>query len=730
MTIMCDNFTYLHNCETSEDGQSLSSSNYDHLKSLPCIPVYHTTNSRTKTPNKVVLVKPNSVIYDLWESSVEDFHPFLHCLPEELHSVSKILKEIDVTDKLELRHYQMILEDVFITSESAELSQSTSDCVQLAIKKLHDFLKYHSGDYAKEITPLYLPDIENKMRLSKNLLIADKDTKLDLTGTQYFHFNISDFPFTAIELCEVLPDSVRPANLLSVCDEIVMDDLSLSDESSLALQLKKTINFIELHEGICSFIIKYISKQVNEHSLKEFIKVCLGKFEITTVTELRTKFVLKNPKKTIGEQEVSFFIASGENTSILYLENFEESEMLDDIHFKVANHLSRVLCLKIDKNMGEEKHTQLREVILKCLGKTTGDSIKKIFKKHYDILVQGDTMPSLTRKAGEKLPEDWHHRLDQDIAYSYKPREYVAYEDKEGQFIVARMVYQIKPVNEIELKREYRICIRESSRTFKDVNVLSLYKFIRRSSAKERPLGDVILSGKAKICDELKLWKISSDLRNSLVLKATKRLFLRWHPEKNIDCVQEAQKIFTYFIIQIQNAEKHKPLDDPTKEESRTAKKFRDHWDRSSEYYRDFCSWNDIAIQHNASMRKEKSCCVFESGDCSSDGPEISIEVYSFPFDNEEVGVNQEEGERWMKQAEKELTIMKFLHKHSSECSGHGYVCFMAHQIAKKALIGGIYTLCGMDKEDLKENSLSVFAHIIESFQLDMTEGILKNANL
>ena len=532
MKIMCDNFTYLQNCD-------LSSSNYDDLKSLPCIPVYHTIISRHKTPDKVVFVKPNSVICDRWDSSVEDFHPFLHCLPEELQTVVQLLIDIDITDKLELRHFQMILEDVFTRFDGTDLDQCTSECVQHTIQKLYDFFSHHSGDHERDITPLYLPDIENKMRLSEELLYEDiSDVKLDLKGTKYFHFSISDFTFSVIELCKALPDSVRPISLLSVCDEVVVDGFSQSDDSSLASQLKKTINFTELHEGICLLIFRKFSKKVNEDDLKQLIKSCLGKFEIITVTDLSTKIILKDSKKTIGERKVSFFIASVEDTSILYLEKLEEYEMLTDIHLQIANHFSKEICLKIDEDIAEEKRGQLSEAILKCLGKTSSDSIKKTFKNDYGIQVKGDEMPSLSGEAGEELPEDWHHRLDQDISISYKPRDYVGYEDREGHFIVARVAYQLKPQDEIELNRKYRIYTSVAKKCFKDVDVLSLYKFIKPSPTKEEPSEDMTLSGKIKIRDQFKMfWRISSDIRDSLIQKGIKRLFLRWHPEKNVHCV-------------------------------------------------------------------------------------------------------------------------------------------------------------------------------------------------
>ena len=79
---------------------------------------------------------------------MQQFHPFLHCLPDvtDLHSCTNLLKAIGVKPSLEPHHIQIVLERAHQVSEGAELNPNIEMCVKKAIKFLSEKLSQVTTD--------------------------------------------------------------------------------------------------------------------------------------------------------------------------------------------------------------------------------------------------------------------------------------------------------------------------------------------------------------------------------------------------------------------------------------------------------------------------------------------------------------------------------------------------------------------------------------------------------
>ena len=72
---------------------------------------------------------------------------------------------------------------------------------------------------------------------------------------------------------------------------------------------------------------------------------------------------------------------------------------------------------------------------------------------------------------------------------------------------------------------------------------------------------------------------------------------------------------------------------------------------------------------------------------------------------------NHEEVICWVKQALKDYKALTRLH--TAEEDYYSYVCFMAHEVAEKALKGAIHALCGLDKSGLSNHELRRHALVL-----------------
>ena len=772
LDIMYKNLSYL---------DTRSGSDVSKLKSLPCLPVYNTTSREAACERSLVLVKPCQVVNAKYGSyDVKKFHPFLHCLPEKLNLPHSILEAIDVKRSLELCHVKIVLQSIFEASGGAELDMNTDKCVTFAIEKLEKFLETlrketsdaeFSESATEVLSPLYLPDSENKMRPSKSLLFGDKSNywgeiiDLDLSDIDYFHFNITAAKYrcSATDLCHLLPDSVRPVGLSTVCKQVVMDSCPKAVESEVALQFMQTIEIPDIPEAIVGVINKTVSKQGDEDDLKVLVRTYLSKIEVVTINGLKFEIIHEASNKCIGSLGgTKFCFVPGEDKHILYLDtNYDPED--DDAHSEIAEHLCNTVCQSL--NVESVTRRTILHLIKTCL------KAKSAFKVHQELSRLGisinQTMHSFVKRLGEEIPECWHHRLEQDIDNVYNPMEYVGYEDTEGHIIIAQIVHPIESEPGTQkLEKQYKIYVKEDDAEGINVNILSLFKFLvgrkrakvesendeqtlvpfreddEVASLRSRLIQEDLIEIMKKICQQLReIWKLEPDLRR----KAIKRLFLQWHPDKNSDDPAKAEEIFKFLLKQIEHLEKGEPLDDPATKERGTTSHYSRPWrsgHRRHYYYHhssyNFRSWGNTANQHHSSSTFEDS---FFSGGGGGGGGRGGGGGYGggsgrrtassdqtsadyFPFDKEEDEKDPDEGRRWVKQAEAEFKVLKLVHSQLSVCSGYSYVCFMAHQVVEKALKGGVYALCGLDGRNLTDNKLIGHAYALKAVKPDIADSL------
>ena len=179
---------------------------------------------------------------------------------------------------------------------------------------------------------------------------------------------------------------------------------------------------------------------------------------------------------------------------------------------------------------------------------------------------------------------------------------------------------------------------------------------------------------------------------------------MRYHPDKNPDNVAEAEILFLFLRAQIAHLENNEPLDDPASE-TRTSSSSTNA--TSTTWSRDFPKWDATARCHKQRRSRARSSSA-------------QRDPFFVPFSRNARDIdkrNPTEGRRWVRQAEMDARVLCACLSQAKDTDGYAHVCFLGHQVAEKALKGGMYALCGLDVRKLESHQLSDNAHALRTVE-------------
>ncbi len=290
-------------------------------------------------------------------------------------------------------------------------------------------------------------------------------------------------------------------------------------------------------------------------------------------------------------------------------------------------------------------------------------------------------------------------------------------------------------VHRIDMR--YRIYTSPADDEGIEVGILELYKFLRGPKRAKKQLNEyekdmVPFEGETeptrlhKILQEKDLEEVIRDLKKQLDdiwrlseedrRKAIKRLYLNWHPDKNPDNQDFAEKVFKFLNSEIEARNTETFHTDDLNE---TARRHRENFSREHHY----------SSSSNARGASDSSFSR-PGGEFGSSGWGASPQHESDPFGEENLRPQPkpDEGKRWLKQAEANFVSLQTLFENArNESQLCGDVCFIAHQVAEKALKGGKYFVCGLDDNSLTTHNISTHAYGLQSERSVETHGLVNH---
>ena len=751
--------------------QDLTSDDLSPLKDLSCIPVYATSQHSFASRDHAVLVKPSLV---LSTGDIEEYFPFLHCIPNELFAVHPVLEKIGVKSSLELGHMRIALETAFKCSDQGQLKLevNTKHVVQKVIKCLFTLLKEQKAsrkrrvaDVEAALNPLYLPSEKGTLVHTLSLLYCDsynyRNCTLNLkdTGFSLLHLTTSDqceVQGLEEEFCGYLPESIRPKGLSQCCKQVVPDSCTEVEGSSVATSLQTTLRFHNFPRAILAAVKHVTGDEQLCRCLEPIITQFLQSIRIVAVQNLQTDIILKTrePNPLIGSLKCEFYLQKEETSWCFYLDSKisqSGSDLMGSLACQsLAEHLTDIIKTE-NTDIPYVSFLELQKLFTNLLMAQQPQQVKFVLYNR-GIKFEGEDIQfetDITPRLGKPIPESWHHRLDQDIDNLFHPQEWVGYEDREDHFIFVQVIHPVVEEDGansqdvgLRIQMKYKIYVSEDDEEGIKVGALDLYKFLRGKKAgkhagenkalvpyegetdDDRPRREAreetdLKSIKRQLCNDLReIWKLPLSEKT----KAIRRLYLKWHPDKNPDRPVLAEEVFKFLQRQIERLERGLLLEDPDGPATEGIPSQRPFGSFSSEWSSYFRKWDRTAYQHSRSRESENHYRARGGGGGGGSGPTHA----HFPFD-EDPGPqpDQLEGERWVKQAEVDFrTLMKLLTQASTSQEVSASVCFMAHEVAEKALKGGMYAKCGLGENSLKSHNLTPLAYALQAKEPSSTQGL------
>ncbi|XP_074631582.1 sacsin-like [Acropora palmata] len=610
-----------------------------------------------------------------------------------------------------------------------------------------------------EFRTLYLPSKEGRLRRSSDLVDFDcRQYRRRISGTMYEfldrlkNYHLTDA--TQVELVNLLPIHLKPKSLASLVREELhagcKDKLCQADVAGKC-QATENLRHVVFSPQLIDGILRILKHQFQKAKLTDEVRnnVCTFQRELrmSCMEELSTELIENASDAPVpgSKRSKEVFCSVGK-------ENGNKHIFVK--HGVELKHIRTVLCKEINQLTGcyiSNENWLLLSVILECMDPQQIPSVLDNANVTEDI--EADDNEQREPELGAEYPEELHFLLVQFDDFYFRPGEYVVYEkedssDEEPKYLYAKILYRIqKPLTakqkkdrkkkkqkaEDKLLSRYMIDIGSEK---KEVDVLDLYKIKRppkdneegnksdssreskdlvpyvgetgdnrkanagpstsssRGATAEPPKPTTLKDAIEEVRKALKeIWKLPEDKRK----KAVKRLYLRWHPDKNMDMQEIANEVMKFIQNEVDRLSKGGST-------ARGGNNFNTGRPDFSDFFREQQDFSDFFRHWNHRARRQRSSYDnFRRHNPGFTGFRSSSSRRRYQAPNPRLA------KIWMNQSREDLRSVKYLLAAREPL--YYLVCFQCHQVAEKALKASLYALSGLADSQSSTHDLLRLAH-------------------
>ncbi|XP_053564484.1 sacsin isoform X2 [Bombina bombina] len=701
------------------------------------------------------LLKPEEVVINLEFEA--DFKPYLYKLPLELGTFHQLFKHLGTEDVVSTKQYVEVLSRIFKNSEGKQLDPNEMRTVKRVVSGLlkslqNDSVKVRNDFENIRDLALYLPSQDGRLVKSSILVFDDaphyKSRIQGNIGVQMLVdlsqcYMGKDHGFHT-RIIMLLPQKLRPRLLSSILEEQLDEETPKQCQFGTLCSLQGRLQLLLSSEQFITGLIR-IMKHENDNAFlaneEKAIRLCKSLQEglkVSCFEKLQTTLRVKgfNPIPHSKSETLAFLKRYGQAVILLYIQHSDSK----DINFLLA--LAMTLKSATDNLISD---TSYLIAMLGC------NDIYRIDEKLDSLGVKYDSSTEQSKlelpMPGTPIPTEIHYTLLMDPTNVFYPGEYVGYlVDAEGgdsygtyqpTYTYAIIVQEVEKEDDNSgfLGKFYQIDIGYSE--YKIVSSLDLYKFSRpeettqnkdstpstptsptefpppgprtapsfpgkenhktSTSSKHQSPKKIKLNSLPEILREVttvmeQAWKLPESERKKII----RRLYLKWHPDKNAENLDIANEVFKHLQNEINRLEKL-AFDQNVDRSARrtfTTTSARFQSDKFS-FQRFYTSWNQEATSHKSERQQYKE--KFSSSTGTYDSKRFFV-----PPTFKSVG-NPVEARRWLRQARANFSAARNdMHKNANE-----WVCFKCYLSTKLALIAADYAVRGKSDKDVKPAALA-----------------------
>ena len=734
--------------------QTFSDVDVTELKSLRCVPVY--AISSKETSQYPVLVEPWRVVSRA-VLHTKQYYPFIHSLNSRLYKAKEFLERVGVQDSIELEHMQIVLESAFTISESGavELDPNTKEVISCAVVELNSLLEKNTEGreqkgkqvLVEKLKPLYLPGADSCMHPIESLVYS-MIRNVNLEGTDLcLLWTPRDHGVFPQRFCELLPKDLRPRALSELCIKKVSESCEKCDNIPKHVSdIETTLRFQNLQNALYLVVKSSIStslthstdleKQILNERFQEHMTRFFEELKICCVQNLRVDLFLKEggASRPVASEKEYCVIQEQQNTCYLYINAKVTLTRLGTTQKCIAKWLTSCLI----NDLKERDREQLTAFMAELLSSETSDEIYTALQEKE---IKCDDISPNEPRLGDNVHPSWFDRLDMSNQNIFQSQEWVGYkpQGQDETYVFAQVSHPVclrdasgQPLTPMQM--EYIIFTSEDDTEGKKVKAIDLYKFMTGDTAPEDTLpppsesqevvpyeGEEDAAPPPAPAPPINLQEARDEVRRELEeiwrlpqpdrRRAIHRLYLKWHPDKNLRNPGMAEEVFKFIQEELDRLERGDGVS--VSDNSGPYQSWRDSQR----------TWNFHARQHRNYQQQARTNRGGGGGGGGGGGRWGGTGgFFSQQFTPSK---NEREAKRWVRQAVADHSALQvLLHEAQTNFHLHCHVCFMAHEVAEKALKGAMYATCGLRAKTRASHNIIPLAYAVEQAEPQTARGI------
>ncbi|XP_053401273.1 sacsin-like [Mercenaria mercenaria] len=672
-------------------------------------------------PEDKKMLQVKQIVISLSED--EEVRPFLYKLPNCFGPFEDLFVKLGSHDRVLCSHYSVVLETIKGQFGNGPLPPNQLLCVKRALENIVKRIEQESNPL-QDVNSLYIPNRNQVLVSSKSLTVsnnADVEERLDgKIEIQFFlGFREMDIAFVSDP---VLPFQKCPENLKpDILTEVVREQVLINDierkESLLAQRIEVSFRSPLFVEGILRLVkhqMKLNGRNFSRDIEKSFM-LSLTNIRISKVSGLKTFLTYKGNKVDGTDRIASCFIQSR-------AVNHDDDETKEhELFFQMdAEHDLLIQLIEEENGLVKLVDTCTEDILEKQLSQNI-PSVLRLLEKPAEIkqkldrlridaydLPQAFTM-SVFPKPGTYVEDKFHPFLEQSIS-PIKTHEfmYVALEiedaDDSGDpvYIYANVTSEnMRGPGQSVLSITYKVDVGYRSDGFITVPIYRLYRFKPKQPEEINalvvydiePIGSVPIDENFRRVRQMLIeaWSLNATERKRII----RRCLTRWHPDRNMDHREYAQRLFNYINEIVVKLENNEIIDDTF---SHDTGKMPPDMSRSS-------------FGSASSATYDRGCRYAAAFHNNMRDYNRSTRTGNFAHHQAEKAVVRHVGEakRWHRQAVHDFKAAVSNVNTGEKDQSFNWVCYKCHQASEKALKAAWFAK-NANRATTREHSLTAIA--------------------